>query len=198
VTPAEARRQAEEILRSPDFRERDTPRPLRGALTWIGERLEPVGRPFRAVLDWIEQDPLAAVIAALVVVALSVLAGVLLARRRGFVLEPGEVGVGGHGRRESPAQLERRADEAERAGDHELALRLRFLAGLLRLDAAGALTFRPSLTTGAVTRAVRSPALAELAATVDEVVYGRRPATPDDVEAARRGWPEALAEASTR
>ena len=39
---------------------------------------------------------------------------------------------------DDPAVLEREADEAERGGAFERAVRLRFRAGVLRLDARGA------------------------------------------------------------
>ena len=51
-----------------------------------------------------------------------------------------------------PRALERRAAEAEAAGDLEAALRLRFRAGLLRLDARGAIDYRPSISTREVRR----------------------------------------------
>ncbi|MCZ7528259.1 MAG: DUF4129 domain-containing protein [Acidimicrobiia bacterium] len=88
--------------------------------------------------------------------------------------------------------LERAADEAEAAGDLEGAIRLRFRAGLLRLDDAGAVAFRPSLTTGQVARALRLGAFETVGSTHDTVVYGRRPATGDDVERTRRGWEQVL------
>lgn len=198
MTPAEARREAERILDGPDFRARRTPRPLKGVLEWIGERLEPLGRPVEAVERWVTGDPLAAVIAAVVVVVVAVVGGGLLVRRRNLALLDDGSGRRGGRRVQSPAELDRLAAEAERAGDHETALRLRFRAGLLRLDDAGALTYRPSMTTGAVTRQVHSPTLAELAATLEEVVYGERTATPEDVADARERWPVALVEARPR
>ena len=95
-------------------------------------------------------------------------------------------------RGETPAALERRAEEAERRGDHEAALRLRFRAGLLRLDARGAIAFRPSLPTGEVAQALRSDAFDRLAADFDDVVYGGREADADDVATARREWERVL------
>ena len=47
--------------------------------------------------------------------------------------------------------------EAERRGEHELALRLRFRAGLLRLDERGAIELRPSLPTGEVVARAAAP-----------------------------------------
>ena len=97
-------------------------------------------------------------------------------------------------RRRIPDELERRAREAAARGDHELALRLGFRAGLARLDRRGVLELRPSLSTGDVARAVHSPAFDRAAARFDEVVYGGRPAAAADVDAARAAWAEALAE----
>jgi hypothetical protein len=192
-----ARADARRILAGPDFREHHPPRPLLGPLRWIGDRLRPVVRPvsdFFADLDL--RGWLTAGLAALVVLAAAI-AGAVVANRRTLAVLGDAAGRAGVGRR-SPAALERDADRAEAAGDHEAALRLRFQAGLLRLDAAGALRYRPSLTTGSVTRQVRSATLVELAATHDEVVYGERPARADDVDQAKRRWPDVLAEAGPR
>ena len=96
---------------------------------------------------------------------------------------------------EDPADLERLADEAERRGDLEVALRLRFRAGLLRLGRARALPLRPSLRTREARRALRSARFDRLARDFDEVVYGRRPPSAADVETARSEWPQVVAEA---
>ncbi|MDQ1521225.1 MAG: hypothetical protein QOI55_2298, partial [Actinomycetota bacterium] len=99
--------------------------------------------------------------------------------------------------REDPAGLERLADDAERQGDLERALRLRFRAGLLRLDERGVIRYRPSLTTGEVRRLLGSATFDELAARFEEVAYGRDPAVPGDVATARSNWPRVV-EDSTR
>jgi hypothetical protein len=117
------------------------------------------------------------------------LGGRTIRRRAALAAASGRAGAQ---RRESAAELERRADEAERRGEHEAALRLRFRAGLLRLDARGAIDYRPSLQTHDVAAALRSDAFDRLAAGFDEVVYGDRPAGPDDVAAARRDWEAVL------
>jgi hypothetical protein len=93
---------------------------------------------------------------------------------------------------EDPDALDRRAREAAARGEHELALRLAFRAGLARLDRRGVIELRPSLSTGAVARALDSPQFDRVAARFDEVVYGRRPAAPADVAAAREVWSEVL------
>ena len=58
--------------------------------------------------------------------------------------------------REDPDALEREADAAERDGDLDRAVRLRFRAGLLRLGDRGAIHYRPSVTTGEVRRTLDS------------------------------------------
>ena len=95
---------------------------------------------------------------------------------------------------EDPETLERRAREAAARGEHELALRLGFRAGLARLDRRGVIELRPSLSTGQVARALRSPQFDGAAARFDEVVYGGRAAAAADVEAARAAWSAVLDE----
>ena len=95
---------------------------------------------------------------------------------------------------EDPEALDRRAREAADRGDHELALRLGFRAGLARLDRRGVIELRPSLSTAAVARELHSPEFDRAAARFDEVVYGRRPAAAGDVAAAREAWSAVLAE----
>jgi hypothetical protein len=113
----------------------------------------------------------------------------------GRVAGPGDVpGAAAAG----PDQLERQAAQAERDGDHDLAVRLRFAAGLLRLDAARAIELRPSLTSGDVGRTLRSETYNALATTHDAVAYGGRHAGPDDADTARRDWPDVVGEARRR
>jgi hypothetical protein len=99
-------------------------------------------------------------------------------------------------RDEDPRALERRAEAAEAAGDLEAALRLRFRAGLLRLDAHGAIEFRPSISTFEVRRTLHDDDFDALAATFDDVVYGGRPPSPEDLAAARERWPRVVREAA--
>jgi hypothetical protein len=95
---------------------------------------------------------------------------------------------------EDPRALEQEADHAERDGDWERAVRLRFRAGLLRLDRRHLIEYRPSLTTGEVARAVGTPAFAEIGERFDAIAYGGRPAEEEDAHAARSGWRTILAE----
>ena len=189
-----ARRSAQEILDRRAFHPPEVPRPLEGVLRRLGQWLEPLGRPLGAAFRWLTAEPERFLPLAVGVVLGAAVMALVVGRRR----MPLGAGPGGRhlaSRSDDPVQLERSADEAERAGDLALAVRLRFRAGLVRLDRAGVLHLRPSLTTGAVTRAVPSETLVRLAADFDEIAYGGRPAEPGDVTSSRTGWPRVLAEA---
>ncbi len=97
-----------------------------------------------------------------------------------------------------PDALEREAEQAEAAGDLNLAIRLRFRAGLMRLDRAGAIRYRPSLTSSQVAHTLRSRDFEELAARFDAVAYGGRTADAGDVSDARDRWPRVLTGARSR
>lgn len=99
---------------------------------------------------------------------------------------------------EDPKALDRRAADAELAGDLEAALRLRFRAGLLRLDRRGTIEFRPSISTHEVRRALRSDDFNGLATTFDDVVYGGREPVTEDVAQARERWPDVVSAARGR
>ena len=204
---AAARQEAEEILAQRRFHPRRFPRPLAGLLRRIGGWFEPVGERIGGWLqplaerigDLVEslggRTTVLAILAGVVVVLAAVVAA-RLARRR----TAANVTAARSARRPtraSPEELERRADAAEREGQLDHAFRLRFEAGLVRLHDAGRLRLRPSLTTGEVVRRVPSPTLGQLAATLEEIVYGGRPAAPPDLNAARSGWPRVLEEAGS-
>ena len=70
-------------------------------------------------------------------------------------------------------------------------MRLRFRAGLLRLDARELIEYRPSLTTGEVAETIVSPTFDRIGADFDEIAYGGRFAREDG----RGGEPRGLAAA---
>lgn len=183
-----ARRRAERILDGDAYRPSTVPKPFEGMLRWIGDRLAPVGR----LLGRLADDPVAAIglLVALAVVTAATTA--VLVRRRGRAAVASRAVAAARRRAADPDALEREADRCEAAGDLEEALRLRFRAGLVRLDRAGALAWRDDATSGALARAIASPAFDVIARDLDEVVYGEREPRPDDVGRARRGWPAVL------
>lgn len=193
MTPPQAREEARRILSERRFHGTSLPRPFHGILDWLSRHLHFLARAWdslKAVAGG--ADVLWAILGAAVVAIAVVTASRLAARRARFegLAAEGEA----RGRGEDPAALERLADEAERRGDLEIAVRLRFRAGLLRLARARALPGRPSLRTGEARTALHSSRFDALARDFDEIVYGRRAPSADDVAAARSEWPRVLEE----
>ena len=197
VDPAEARDDAAEILQGRRFREDPAPRPLRGPLEWLGDRLRDLGEAIGDVLR-VVPGPTWAAIASAVLLAVAAFVWWLVRVHRGSSSRWAGTGASRAAAREDPRTLEREADDAERRGDLERALRLRFRAGLLRLDERGAIRYRPSLTTGELRELLGSATFDDLAARFEQVVYGRQPADPADVEAARANWPRVVEDATRR
>jgi hypothetical protein len=185
-----AREQAQEILSERRFHETELPRPLERPLEWLGDRLHTIGD----ALDALPGPPaLARILLAGLVLAAALAVALRLIRARAPGA-PRRAGSSADGRRPpDPAELEREADAAERAGDLERALRLRFRAGVLRLAERRLVDDPASVTTGRLVRRLRSDDFARAARAFDEVVYGRRAPTAEDVRLARAGWQAVLA-----
>lgn len=194
MSPEQAREQARQILAERRFHGTSLPRPFHGVLSWLGDHLHFVVRGWDWLAAKVGGQPVLWAIVGAAVLALAAFLATRLAKRRAEVEALG-IGRRARGRSEDPAELERLADEAERRGDLEVALRLRFRAGLLRLGRARALPMRPSLRTREARRTLRSARFDRLARDFDEVVYGRRPPREADVETARSEWPHVVAEA---
>lgn len=198
VPPDVAQRQAREILDQKRFRHKTPPRPLRGVLRWIGDRLRPITQPIGRAFGALAQNTALAWFAGLVVVAIVVAATVaLLARReRARVASSAGGSSGGQYASESfdPAELERAAATAEAEGRFEDAVRLRFRAGLARLALTGRLPAGLVEPNGEIARDLASPHFDLLSQRFDEIVYGDRSAVATDVADARREWPAVLQE----
>jgi len=192
---------ARQIVAEARFQEHPLPRPLKRPLDWLSDRLRPIGQglsdafsalarllPGGSVTGW--------VVLGAVVFGLATVAAGRLARRRVGAIEARRVAATPEAR--DPRRLEREADEAEGAGDFGRAVRLRFRAGLLRLDAVRVLHFDPSLTTGAVAIRLRSATFDAMAPRYDEIAYGRREPQANDAQVAREGWERILREALRR
>lgn len=192
---ATAREQAREILSQRRFADSEVPRPFEKPLGWLGDRIDDAGRglarlfaSFDAALPggrwvvWLLLGTLVAVIA--VVLARSAI------RRRG-VAPPGAAADPAEPPPD-PAELERRAAQAEAAGDYAGAVRLRFAAGVVALQRERVLGDEGALTTGAISTALGSEAFDGLGRTFDAIAYGGREARPDDARASRETWPVVL------
>jgi Domain of unknown function (DUF4129) len=183
---AEARDEARRILAEDRFHETNLPRPFARPLDWIGDRLEELfgDLPGGPGVGWL-------VLSALVL-AIAVAVGLVLVRSRAPASLARRAGprVSAH---PDPGLLEQQADEAERAGQLERALRLRFRAGVLRLAERRVVEDPAKVTSGELVRRLRSPDFTRAAAAFDEVVYGRRPPTAEDARLSRAGWQAVLA-----
>jgi hypothetical protein len=191
VDPALAREQARDVLDGERFREPSPPRPLRGLLEWIADRLRDVGDAVAAVLAPVPGPTWIAVGGLLVVAAAAALASALRRRRGGSVRAVATTGPPTDVT-ERASDLERAADAADARGDYECAVRLRFRAGLRRLADAGTIELRPGVTNGAIARRLRSADYDDLRTDFEEVTYGGRPATAPDSASARERWPRVL------
>jgi len=187
IDPGAAREEARRILAGRRFRSEPVPRPLRGVLEWVGDRLNDLAT---FVADAVRPipGPTWSALAAIALVIVVLLLARSVRRRDGRVRRRGPEARADRRAADDPDALEVAADEAERRGDLSMALRLRFRAGLLRLDGRGVIAFRPSLTTNEVRRLLGSETFEELAAVFEEVAYGEREAEPGEVAAARESW----------
>ncbi|HVF76905.1 MAG TPA: DUF4129 domain-containing protein [Solirubrobacteraceae bacterium] len=202
VEPGAARAQAREVLDQRRFQRTKVPAPLRDVRERIGEALRSLGRPFEGAFRWLAdvipggRPVLWALLAAVVLSAAAFLAGRAGPRRGGAAAD----GAVERDARElmSAAALLVEAERAERRGDLEGALRLRFRAGLVELDDRKLIELRPALTNRELLGVVSSETLVELVDGFEAVAYGGRPADDDDLRDARDGWPRVPEEADTR
>ncbi len=196
--------QAREILKGARFHERRTPGPFAGLFRRLGDWLDPLlgpigrflGRIFRLIGDW-WAEPLARVVLIVLVVGSAALLAWLVIRRRTAV----SLGGGGRGSKtaeEDPGTLERAADEAERAGRYADAVRLRFQAGVVRLQRDGKVRRGRSTPTRAIGRQLRIDEFDRIGRTFDAVAYGHRDASADDAAEAKHGWGRVLEEVGRR
>ena len=186
-SPGNARQLARRILAQRRFQPEKSPQPLRRPITWIGEKLNdivgPLFRPFLR-MGWLVA--VVAVIALVAVVAFATYVG------RGRIQSHQDRRLLEAGPEVDPATLDAAANRAVTAGDHELALRLRFKAGLIRLERAGRIAPSLGRTNGDVRRQLSSQSFESLADRFDEVIYGGDPATEADDERTRTGWRDVL------
>jgi hypothetical protein len=188
------RQEARAILNSRRYKGSPVPQPLHGPLAWLGREISHLGHHLRFNVPatqtkvsgfWLIVGLILAVVVLVVVLRLMRGRGGLRVDRAG---KDRDVRIAD----DDPRSLDELADDAERAGDLDSALRLRFRAGLLRLARMKAIPARSSVTTREVRRALRSSEFDGLARSFDEVAYGRRSAGPTDLQQARHSWPRVL------
>jgi hypothetical protein len=186
-----ARSEAKDILSEQRFRGVDPPRPLQGVFEEIGRWVRNI---FENVADVFPgREAGLWTFLGLCVAAGAFLVAFTLAKRRMRSRAESEPDLVGS-LVDDPRRLEREADDAERRGQLDRALRLRFRAGLVRLGRMGAIEWHPSLTSSEVSRRLRKGLFDNLARMFDEIVYGRRSPTQSDVEQSRADWSRLLGE----
>jgi hypothetical protein len=195
--PATDRARAHEVLDDRRFKGSELPRPLEKPIRWLSHRVEPIITRINEIGHDVPGG-VTAVWTLLAVLVLSVASTVasMSISRRALAIERSRAAAVPEA--DDPHALERAAAAAERDGEWERAVRLRFRAGLLRLDRRKILVYRPSLTTGEVARTIKVPAFAEVGTRFDEIAYGGRAAEREDAEASERGWKDVLAEVTRR
>ncbi|MDQ3501474.1 MAG: hypothetical protein M3488_11020 [Actinomycetota bacterium] len=174
------------------------------AAKYQGARPNPIGdwltRFWFRVIDWLDRL-ISAVpggprvffgILALLVIAAAVWATLRLGERRNRQIEAFDLARISAERGLDPEELEASAAAAAARGDFRESVRLRFVAGLLRLDAKQVIDFTPGVTSAEVAATLRRPGYDELALTFDAIVYGDELAGPPDERAAVEGWRELL------
>lgn len=189
--PDDARELAKKILQEKRFQAPE-PSPIRRPLAWIGRQtsklLRPISDAWSSLVSALGASPLLAVLVVLVVLAAVFFAVRRAAARRvGSFADPKSDVTNTEAI--DPAVLEREADAAASAGDHDRAVRLRFRAGLVRLTGLGRLP-KHEVTNGEARTQLREPEFEELADDFDEIVYGGREATETDSSDSQTRWPK--------
>jgi len=147
---------------------------------------------YRGLLD--AAGVLVPILALLAFAAAVIWAVSLLAKRRSGLMEPktSRLSPGQPLEMVDPGELERLAADAEAEGRFDDALRFRFRAGLLRLDAAGRIALEPWSTGRQVAAELSSEPFNRILSTFEPVVYGDQIAVDEDAAAARRDWQHVL------
>jgi hypothetical protein len=201
-----ARHAASRILSQPEFHPRAGRSfdPLGGVLRFIGrvtrDVLSPVARalevPFVHLERYIGRGG-ALVLGLVVFAGIVAFAVALIVRRRartGAERAQADRAIGAG----DPDELDRLAAEAERAGDFDTAVRLRFEAGLARLERRGLVAARTTRTSGDLAHELGSPTFERLAADLESIVYAERAASPEQVAASQELWSQVPEEAGRR
>jgi hypothetical protein len=203
---ASSRREVHQILSGPQFQTRPERSfdPLGGVGRWLDGVFGPPWRwlirhLFHPTGGWLNANvgswwPYVA-LAIAVVAGIAIGAALVSRRQRPDVEAARRVGAL---ERQQPGDLEKLADEAEASGDLQRALRLRFRAGVLRLEQLGAVRLAETRTNGEIRRTLLSPTFDSLATDLESIVYGGAQATAEQVVGAKNGWPVVVKEARAK
>ena len=129
-------------------------------------------------------------------VALGALSALVLVRRRSRIAARGS-GTQSATALVNPDDLEAEADELAARGAFAAAVRLRFEAGLLRLERAGLIANQRTSTDSELSIRIGSSTFDGLALRHEAVAYAGQAADEDDVYQACTGWPRVPDEART-
>ena len=205
VDPGAARDAARQILRQREFRPERTPKPLAGPVQWIGDRLNGIadwlGNAIQDTFSWIFHlfpGVPGLILGVVICVGLAAIVIWLIGRNRVRTTRVDRSAESSPTEVEDPRRLERAADAATQDGHYALAVRLRYRAGLIRLDRADVIDLRPWNTSAHLTRRLDSRRFDRLTDTFDAVTYGAQPATNADAATARTEWPELVTEMKSR
>lgn len=178
ATPEQIRKAIAEELSEPKYR-LGTP--------WWTRVLEWLREAWARFIEWalrVSEHFGGPIVAGLLVGGVLIVAAIVvtsnLGRRRARIIEERIRREHEAARGLDPAELERRAEAAERAGDHAVAFRLLFRAALIRLDRAALIDLRPGSTSGRLSGSLGSPRFDDLVGRFDAIVYGDKPATASD------------------
>jgi hypothetical protein len=196
TTPDEAREAARRILGEDRFQPeapRRAPQPFKQPLTWLGEQLRKLFEPLGDFLSRTvgRGGPIGWLLfAALVIGAVALIARAIsrrVASRRESTTS--EVRLS-----KRIAELEREAAAAAAAGRWAEAIRLRFRAGLLRIEDRGRVLGVEQRPNADVVRRATIDPLSPLADMHDRITYGEHPAAAADDAASKAGWDDVQGE----
>jgi len=200
-----ARRQARDILSHPPFTTAHGQSALSRFFSDLGHWLYDVAGPvWHFILRYLLRPTRSGlenvfgswwpVVLGVAVLAVATGVGLTLGRRRARAGADRWVARAAH-RDVDPDALDAAAATAERAGDFAMAVRLRFQAGLARLERSGLVSGGRTHTSAQLGSVLRSPTFDELAGQLDAILYAGIPARAEHAGAARAGWPHVPEEA---
>lgn len=199
VSGSEAQRAARSILAEGRFHQPSIPHPLHGVLVALGRVVASPLSALEKLIRSLARDFPGGLAGLWIALALMVvLLSLTLARRRARGALAWGSGMRAADAPKRAEDLERAALRAERGGDLDDAVRLRFRAGLIGLSERDRIGSAQTTPTSEVSKALHSERFDALAHRFDEIAYGSSPATLADIEGQKQAWPQILRESAPR